>query len=483
MPLADPTLAMRVDTAQAPSTLANPLALVTGIAQARKTMAEAGMEQQSLAAHQEAGQIFATSPDAPTAIKRLMANPLTSSFAPELAQNWAGTQNALLAAQSTTQSMATNAFGMATKALVSGIHDPSMLDSTLQGITSFVAPAARGQVTQAFGALKKGLMQGLPTNPDGTLTDAGKAEYQKRLSDTYTSFAGSADAIYGATGNVKPSIGVLQGFGPSGGNVVGYMGGPPTGPETVGAVSQPSGAPGPESINPEQQAEQTATGQVVGGLKKEMSSAASVIPIEAKRINLLRDALKSFAPGGGMEGRGQIAQSMQALQKIGFDIPNSAIDAVAGGSLQGLQYFNQQIKQAAINQLRIAAEGLGRTSAHEINNAIDSLSIDNDPKMLIEDLNKAMYGLRYQHARIQKFNEMSGLTPAELKSKYGISDLSQFNGWFNDNMPDNKMPTETGGGVFLGDVDPSEIKEENSRPAGKVNKTKTGVTWSFGASK
>lgn len=43
MPLADPTLAMRVDTAQAPSTLANPLALVTGIAQARKTMAEAGM--------------------------------------------------------------------------------------------------------------------------------------------------------------------------------------------------------------------------------------------------------------------------------------------------------------------------------------------------------------------------------------------------------------------------------------------------------
>lgn len=443
--LANPTIALGVNTAS-PAASQNPLGLIGTIAQAQKSMVEARSATLTLQGREMAGKIIAGAASPEAAESALLANPLTAAFAPEYANNIAAMRQTQTTTQGLVQDQSQSAMQKVFALMGASATDPkTALESGRAIIESMPNPQAKALAEKSFGMILDSVAGGL----DGLSPEERTAKITQRLGGiAVATGATTPEAERAQSGNVAPSI-TMQPVGPGGAPVPVAAGGPAVGPQPAPHIIGQSEAP-VQGLTPEQTAEQAATGTIAGDVEKQMSESAGILPVEAKRLNLMQDMLQLFQAGGGAETRGEIGRSIQALKNLGFTgITDEMIKKVANGDLDALQFFNQQIKQAAIGQLKDVQKGLGRASAMEINNAIDALSADQDPAALMRALNQAKYGLQVQYDQMGKWLQFKKLLATKDPSVAGL-DKGDFNNWYLANSNDSALPTKTGSGIELG---------------------------------
>lgn len=463
--MADPTIALRVAPAEAPSGPAfNPFEMISKLAQTRATMLEVQNAQQTLAAKQRAGQLMANAPDLESGINAMQKDPSVAGFAPDILASLAGVNSSLVAAAGQRQAQSESGLGTLLKSISAGINDPSMVKTAAYGALQTMSPDARKAMLPAYTQIVHSLTDGLPADPE-----LARPIYQRRLAALSLSAGLSPDTVRASTGTVAPSQ-TLAPVGEGGAMVPVQLGGPVTGPSASGVVGGDGTAgnslalpPGPgqsdltapvaspaqiKGQTQQQQAASSAKGAQAGELSAEMA-AASDIALPLKKINMMTDALSQFQSGGGAETRTQLGTSLQALKNAGLPVSQDTIDKVANGSLQYSQLFDSEIKPFLVKQLTDAAAGQGRVTKTEVDSFITSMDSTKDPATVMKLLNQAKYSLQIQYDKSQKYLDFKKALKNDDPSVSGL-DENDFPEWYIHHFDPEKLPQATGGGLGLG---------------------------------
>jgi hypothetical protein len=188
------------------ASLPNPLATVTGVANAVSAMAGAKTAQATLAARQQAGQIIASAPDLPTAIKQLQGDPNVAGFLPEMGNMLQGQYQTSVATggqiQSQAQTAAQGFMRTVTGALrQDGTADPVAAQAQLDQNLATVPAAARPAAEAALAPIRTALTEGLPTDPG-----AAAQEFGKRIIALGIAGGQPAPSTYSLAGTIPPTL-------------------------------------------------------------------------------------------------------------------------------------------------------------------------------------------------------------------------------------------------------------------------------------
>lgn len=133
-----------------PSTVSNPLSLLSSFADTQQKLNQVKLFNQTLAARQRAGQIMATAPDTATGLAEMQKDPQVSAFVPEIAQTVASTQNSILQNQGTVQTQATDAYHLLMSGLPAVLQDKTAWPALANSVLAITSPAARPAMQQAL---------------------------------------------------------------------------------------------------------------------------------------------------------------------------------------------------------------------------------------------------------------------------------------------------------------------------------------------
>lgn len=169
-------------------------------------------------------------------------------------------------------------------------------------------------------------------------------------------------------GNVNKKLGPTVVTPPGGVPITfGGVGGGPGGRGAGGPGKNMSGFPGPQPTDQDMK----NFSDYSGNLNARVAVAADTVP----RLNLVEAASQNIRTGGGSEIRANLAKKAQAL-----GLPQSTVDAIAGGNLAQVQETEKMLFQTTMSGLRQAMQG---DSAHVAEfQAAERVfpSIDTDPR-------------------------------------------------------------------------------------------------------
>lgn len=208
----DPNISLGVSVAQPSSILSgNPLTSLEGFADVQNKLNTNKLFQQTFSAKQKAGEIIASSPDLDTAAQRMQQDPEVAPFAGEILNNYRQLEltNQQILGQKTTiqgqlQDQAKHGYDTVLQGLPAVLDNPS--EATWEGAINsrlkLLPKPIRDLVAPVIGDYKKSLLDGIPTNPDGTFTDpaAASAEVKKRAFAGGLSVGITPDTLRGVTG-------------------------------------------------------------------------------------------------------------------------------------------------------------------------------------------------------------------------------------------------------------------------------------------
>jgi len=512
----DPTIAMKVQTAQAPQTpMSNPLELMQGIMGLRRSALALQNEQNTLDARTQAGQIMANAPDVDTGLEQLRNNPLVGGFAPEIAgtltanaanqiayqqaqrtqaaQQKAGqiiskapnldaaipqllsdpetasyaqqligqtaqTNQTVTAIGGARQEQAQSGFGNLLRSFASGINDPSTVPAMAQAALTNMSPTARAQNTEAFNNVVHALTDGLPEG------EAGKQMYQQRLTAMMIGAGVSPDQLRGITGTMAPGVS-MQPVGEGGALVPVQTGGPVVGSNEPQILGQP-GKP-VQGQTQTQQTANTARGGVAGTIDNEMTAQSALVPA-LNRIDIMQDTLKDFQAGGGADMRARLGTALQAMKNAGLPVTDEMVNKVANSSLSATQIFDTEIKPLVLQSLRNDIAGTGRAMRTEVDSYLNSMDNTKDPQALMKLLNQARYQLQVGYDQSQKYVDFKDMQRNNAPEVSKYKDPSDFYAWYNKNYSPKNLPQQTEGGVSLAPRSNEGVKgipQKENRPS------------------
>lgn len=121
--------------------------------------------QQTFAARQRSGDILANSPDTETAIKALLADPITAPFAGETINTLRQAQLSLVQMQGEVQKQSQSGLEGFYKSMPAILAHPDQFDTITKAELATLSPMARQQVEPVLDSIKKSIFADLPADP------------------------------------------------------------------------------------------------------------------------------------------------------------------------------------------------------------------------------------------------------------------------------------------------------------------------------
>lgn len=167
------------------------------MANIRNLMNQNAIFQQTFQAKQRAGQIMATAPSVDEGLKRLQADPLTASFAPELMNSYRQLDLTNTQVQSAQQGMNTTGFHEVMKALPSAYTDMGSFQKAMAARLGTLSPMTQDYLnkTGVVSSLQSALFDGLPDDPTQKAS-----EYRRRWNALMLGADFTPDSINAITG-------------------------------------------------------------------------------------------------------------------------------------------------------------------------------------------------------------------------------------------------------------------------------------------
>lgn len=175
--LVDPAGVTRAIAAGVPSSVtpANPFGVIEQYANAQNALNKNLEFQREYAAKQQAGEIIASSPDLPTAIKRMQQNPGVAGYIPQIINSYQTLEQLTAQTAGTQQANSQSAFVQLLKFVPSAMTDLSSWDTVMKTALQTVPGQLRGQIEPMIPGLKAALLDDLPKDKD-----AAVAAYARR---------------------------------------------------------------------------------------------------------------------------------------------------------------------------------------------------------------------------------------------------------------------------------------------------------------
>lgn len=444
----DPEISLHVAGAQAP---ASPFDTIGKFAEIQSKLNEVRLFNQTFAARQAAGQIFATSPDMATATERISKDPMVSGFAPELVNLARQNQLVMMELQGKQQDQARSGFEGFVKALPQIYNHPENWGPMVNAQLDLLPPALRAQVGPSIEMIRKGLTDGLPTDPKAALD-----MYHSRLNGMMVAAGITPDLIHqvaGMPGQLNTggaTVGTMQ--TPAGEPGAGTLQPAPGGvgmtlPPQITNIPNPQGATTPTVIggiaapqplgttpNTTQAGELHAGAETAGDITKGASAITEVIPARINALDTIERVLKQTQLGAGTPTRTVAAQLAQGLKNIGLPISDDLVNKIAGGRLDAVQLFDTQLKPLLTGMLSHDAAGQGRVMLPEVEAYIKMLDTAKDPRAIVQALNNIRFGYQVGFDKADKWKD--------FKSAGG--DPADFNRWYANQFDRSKLPSHAG---------------------------------------
>lgn len=193
-------------------------------------------------------------------------------------------------------------------------------------------------------------------------------------------------------------------------------------------------------------------------ISEDIDSDARSLPGVANRLNALQDALKDFPAGGWASSRANIAQWIQGAGHA-LGINPAQVDEwsrnIVGGKMEAQQVFHSLINQYAIESLKNVAQGTGRVMKSEVEQFLNAISENTDPRAIETLLNtQGRRILQINADRINKFIPYRNAIESGQLRGYKPQDFFK---WYATNSNINELPT-TFQGIPIGPRDPMEAK-------------------------
>ncbi len=452
-PAFDPTVPMGIRPVESTYGIESALGQASSLQDIQAKMLENQTRQLTLLARQKAGQIMNSAPDLQSGIDALLQDPLTSAFAPELAQTFQAIRASDVGVQRQLQEQATTGLGAVIRGAFPAITDPSTFLPTVEAWSSTLSPEARDRVNAAMPALKAALVDGLPDDP----AQAGPI-FQQRLASMALAAGIGPETVRASTGTMSPQV--VTTVGPQGQPVSQVLGGPVTGNALGGATINV----GPTTS---ESASMGAIGSTSGGIANDISMMAKALPSTVRSIDSMEKALTEFQAGGGAGVRENLARAAQAFKNIGVEgITDKLIDDVANGSLAATQTFNANLSLFLANQLKATLAGTGNIMRPEVDALMGQISASTDPNTLMDVLQKARYMVRVGYDMSEKW----------LEYKKTGEPLEDFPMWYATQMGDEStLPTKTKGGLSLVSVPREAIKGTKEQKASESGEARPPI--------
>jgi uncharacterized protein YidB (DUF937 family) len=416
--------------------------------------------QQTFAARQGMGQIFATSPDTDTAFARIMQSPF-APFAMEQANQWNQMQSAMTQRKRVEQEIGQSGRETYLKLMIGAYNNPGMLPHLSESAKATLPDSEGGRMaSQAIDSINHSLVDGLDINALNKGDPKATAEFHSRIAGLATASGTTPESIRGLSGVPAPQW--VSGVGPQGQPVSGFAGGPVYGTGMAGLGSTASGSGLSAGLmGPTTSTEETmkSTARQMGDVSQRMYETGAALPSALNRINEMQQAIgeRGFQAGGGAEMRGRLGQVMQGLKNAGVGISQDMIDTVANKSLSSTQVFQAFSRPEVISQLKEAAQGTGRVMRSEVDAFLALLNPNVDPETIRQMLNTAKYDAATKYDQMQKFTEFR---------KAGGTDPQQFIADYSRNLDTYGLPTRAPGGLDFSPIPASQVK--GAAPGGET---------------
>lgn len=447
----DPNISLQVAP---PPGGGSPFDMISKFAETQQRLNDLKLFRQTFAARQRAGEILAASSDPQTAVKSLMADPLTASFAPELAQNWAGIGQALVATEGARQGQFGDAYKTFLGNLPSVLARPESWPAVTANVLAGVPGPLQPKMAQAMENIRRSLTDGLPPG------SAARPEMNRRAvaimspyvsGETLAQVQGQFHEFDLGNQKLLAPVAPVQG-GPLGqapgtleapGSTV-QMGLPPsiqdipnaaTGATERGVLSAPGSiSPGGNPLgggggggggNPASAGSSgfTPLGSTPGivkagelgssvdltkGYNTSSSHLVDTMPVKMQALDSIFDAMKHFRTGGLQPERQAMATTAQGLMRLvgASEADTDAIvDKINGGSLPAAQFFNTQLKPLLVRALATDATGTGRVMLPEVEAYLHLLDTSKDPRAIAGALNNIKRTLRRNYDMALQWNQ------------------------------------------------------------------------------
>lgn len=426
--------------------------LAGGLLDTMGKMNQLRLFQQTFAAKQRMGEILASSPDAEAGWAEIMKDPQVAPFAGEAFQAWRAGQLSYTQQQGAEQTQATDSFHNFLMNIPRLMQNPGEWDSVVNSSLALTSPASRPRVAAAMDAFRKGLTDGLPSDPV-----LARRELNKRLSAAMVTLPGGNEAIQGVLGKpeTKESGGsLIPGVtAPVQGGISGEAPGQftPSGPAvgktlapTVTTVKDPSGREVTKIVG----GDAGATGTTIGAgptamgqkylterggemenYQANLDQRVGVGGTIMKTLEQARDALTSFKPGGGASIYAKVASVAQGL---GAD--PALVDRIGNGDLGASQEFQKLMVNTTMGQIREQLQGVGasRLSQMEFQAFTENNpNIDTDPRAIEKIFNFWTKLYQQDHAEQTELNRYlkDGGDISEWPARW--QDIAQQRGYIN----------------------------------------------------
>lgn len=422
----DPEISLHVFGAGGPQAnpQPSPFDTIGKFADVQSKLNEVRLFNQTFAARQAAGQIFATSPDMATATDRISKDPMVSAFAPELVNLARQNQLVMTELQGKQQEQARSGFEGFVKALPQIYNHPEQWGPMVNAQLDLLPPALRAQVAPSIEMIRKGLTDGLPEDPHAALD-----MYHSRLNGMMVAAGITPDLIH---------------------QVAGTPGQLNTGGTTIGTMQTPAGEPGGGTLQPAaggvgmtlppqlaalpNKEGGTTTAVVNGGgtnvtpiaasptipegatLKADATATeanttaaqhvAEIAPVRLRALDTIVDTMRKFQAGGGAPTRAAVAQLAQALENAGVPgIDDKLVNKIGNSSLSAFQLFDTQLKPLLTSMLTQDAAGQGRVMLPEVEAYIHLFDTSKDPRAIIGALNNIRFAYQMGVDRADKWQD------------------------------------------------------------------------------
>lgn len=406
----------------------NPLEIMGSVADLQSKINQNKLFAQQWAARQAAGKIIAGAADEQSAYEQLRSNPLTAAYANDLMAAQLQNRNAMLTNEASVQSMGNSALAGLYQGLAPALSDPSKFEDAWKVGTANIPKSTQEYFAQhgdPVGTLHGVLGNMAKTDPEG---------FKKFVSAAQLMTVSPAQ-VFGASGNVPPTLQSVPGGGyaPYGG--IGQQGQPATEqgqaagepavapqattpaptPATAAAASSPTviGTAGngtPLALNPAEMpsVRKDASGQVMWGSdvkgaqvldqQKKFNDEQGRYDQAANAIGYLNDLqanVETLASGGGWMSPGptaavrtNLANTINAIQKVVSPDSAPMFDPT---KVAASENFGKDSVRLGF-QLASSMFGGGREPLGVVQNAMAAVpTIENSPlgAMLLSDTLKA----------------------------------------------------------------------------------------------
>lgn len=143
----DPDISLMAQPAAASQAQYNPLGMVSSLADIQGKLQQNQMSANVLEARRRAGQYFSTLPG-DQAQKAIMADPVTSAYAPDLSQDYLNMQQTMLQNRGIVQGQNVDAYHSVMGSLLGAVRNPSQLQPLMDASLGILPPETRKAVSQ-----------------------------------------------------------------------------------------------------------------------------------------------------------------------------------------------------------------------------------------------------------------------------------------------------------------------------------------------